>query len=179
MTKFPRTEVQSFVNRRENPWISKVSSISKWLNTNTYRGRRVSRLCLGLSRESNTSTGFQVMIFIPPARWASRRMIEGERKPYGRRGTRFKRGHEKKTSRSGEKWEFFFPPSIRRIYSWFKLYWKGGNGSGEQLVAIEEVDGTIEYNKSWQVSRVGGVRVLVFIDGVINSFERLVTLFVD
>lgn len=128
MTKFPLTEVQSFVNRCENPWISKVSSISKWLNTNTYWGRR---LCLGLSRESNTSTGFQVMIFIPLARWASRRMIERERKPYGRRGTRFKRGHEKKTSRGGEKWEFFFPPRIRGIYSWFKLDWKGGNGSGE------------------------------------------------
>lgn len=139
MTKFPRTEVQSFVNRCENPWVSKVSSISKWLNTNTYRGRRVSRLCLGLSRESNTSTGFQVMIFIPSARWASRRMIERERKPYGRRGTRFKRGHEKKTSHGGEKWEFFFPPRIREIYSWFKLDWKGGNGSGERLVAIEEV----------------------------------------
>lgn len=40
------------------------------------------------------------MIFIPP--WhgeTSHGMIERERKPYGRRGTRFTRSHEKKTSR--------------------------------------------------------------------------------
>lgn len=67
-------------------------------------------------------------------------MIERQRKPYGRRGTRFKRGYEKKTSQlsggeNGE--EIFFRPALLR--SILDLSWpKKEEIDRLTLVAIEE-----------------------------------------
>ena len=67
-------------------------------------------------------------------------MIERQRKPYGRRGTRFKRSYEKKTSRlsggeNGE--EIFFRPELLR--SILDLIWSRKKEIDRlMLVAIEE-----------------------------------------